>query len=414
MQPGDVSAAWEDNAEQWLAWARTPGQDVYYFKLNLPAFEALLPPPGKRTLDVGCGEGRLGGSLTQAGHRVTGIDSSRTLATAARELGGYDEIVIGDAARLPWPANHFDLAVAFMTLHDMPRPATVIREVARVLEPSGLFCLAIIHPLNRPTEAIADYFSERRFSEVVSRNGIEMTFDGIDRPLQNYTLALTQAGFVIEDLREPRATPAAVASAPDLAPAGGRPFFLHQRCRLEHADLWRTATPILETERLILEPLRVDHATEMAPLLDDVRLHRFTGGRPATPGELLERYARQVTGSSPDGRQRWLNWIVRRRCDGLAAGFVQATVTESNGTAELAWTIAEPYQRRGYAREAAGSMAAWLATSETRRLVACVNPEHDASAAVARALGLTATREVRDGETVWARDLEALSARPPH
>jgi hypothetical protein len=33
------------------------------------------------------------------------------------------------------------------------------------------------------------------------------------------------------------------------------------------------------TERLDLEPLTVAHAAELAPLLDDIRLHEFTGGR---------------------------------------------------------------------------------------------------------------------------------------
>ena len=31
---GDVSDAWESNAEQWLAWARTPGHDIYFWQVN--------------------------------------------------------------------------------------------------------------------------------------------------------------------------------------------------------------------------------------------------------------------------------------------------------------------------------------------------------------------------------------------
>ncbi len=37
----------------------------------------------------------------------------------------------------------------------------------------------------------------------------------------------------------------------------------------------------LESKRLILEPLRVEHADELAPVLDDLKLHRFIGGAPA-------------------------------------------------------------------------------------------------------------------------------------
>lgn len=228
----DVSDAWEVNAEQWLAWARTPAHDSYYWQLNLPAFAELVPAAGRRTLDVGCGEGRIGRWLATSGHRVAGIDSSPTLVARAREAGGYEEVTCGDAVAMPWPNDHFDLAVAFMSLHDMPEPAGVIREIARVLEPGCLLCIAIIHPLNRPADHFDDYFSEQRFSEAISRNGLTMTFDGIDRPLESYSRALSVGGFAIDDLREPRASAAAIERAPDLAPAARKPYFLHLRCRL--------------------------------------------------------------------------------------------------------------------------------------------------------------------------------------
>ncbi len=123
-----------------------------------------------------------------------------------------------------------------MVLQDMPEPAAAIREIARVLEPGGVLCLAVVHPLNRPVEFLGDYFTERRISEVVARRGLEMRFEGVDRPLESYTRALSAAGLVIEALREPRASSAAVARAPELAPAERKPFFLHMRCRLDKPE----------------------------------------------------------------------------------------------------------------------------------------------------------------------------------
>jgi RimJ/RimL family protein N-acetyltransferase len=160
----------------------------------------------------------------------------------------------------------------------------------------------------------------------------------------------------------------------------------------------------LQTPRLVLEPLRVAHAEEMAPLLDDARLHTYTGGRPSTLAELQARYRRQSLGRSPDGRQRWLNWIVRRRQDGVAVGFVQATVDAEPPvmTAELAWKIGVAYQRQGYAGEAAARMAQWLRAQGVKRLVARIHPDNVASMAVARGLGLAATGELRAAEMVWA------------
>jgi RimJ/RimL family protein N-acetyltransferase len=151
-----------------------------------------------------------------------------------------------------------------------------------------------------------------------------------------------------------------------------------------------------------LEPLRVEHAQEIAPLLDDPGLHVFIGGEPASLPELRDRYRRQVVGHSPDGSQRWLNWIVRRLDDGAAVGTVQATVVSDaeSITAEVAWVVGTAYQGSGYAQEAAATMVAWLRRHHVTVIVAHVHADHRSSAAVARALGLTPTI-VEDGEVRW-------------
>ncbi|HEX6344069.1 GNAT family N-acetyltransferase [Umezawaea sp.] len=149
----------------------------------------------------------------------------------------------------------------------------------------------------------------------------------------------------------------------------------------------------ITTQRLVLEPLRVEHAEEVAALLDDVRLHEFTGGEPPTPDQLRDRYARQVAGIG----RGWFNWIVRH--DGVVVGTVQATLEA--GVAEVAWVVGTAHQGRGYAGEAAVGMARWLLAHGVRGLVAHVHPEHRASAAVARRVGLVASDVVVDGEVRW-------------
>lgn len=163
------------------------------------------------------------------------------------------------------------------------------------------------------------------------------------------------------------------------------------------------ASPSLSSSRLLLEPLRVDHAEEMASLLDDPGLYTFIGGRPATREELRERYRRLVVGRSPDGSQGWLNWVVRRRDDGRAVGTAQATVAEEAGrlTAEVAWVIGSEHQHQGYAREAAQAMVMWLRQEGVETVVAHVHPQHDASMRVARAAGLAPTGVVVDDEVRW-------------
>jgi RimJ/RimL family protein N-acetyltransferase len=170
------------------------------------------------------------------------------------------------------------------------------------------------------------------------------------------------------------------------------------------------AVPVAEpirSDRLDLEPLRIDHAPEAARLFDDEGLHRYTGGVPATEEELRRRYGRQAEGSSPDGSEAWLNWMLRHRGTGQLLGTVQATVRrDGDGTpvAELAWVVASAQQGKGYGREAAAAMTAWLQGQGVLRFTAHIHPEHRASMAVGRALGMSATQTAVDGEIRWSTD----------
>lgn len=167
-------------------------------------------------------------------------------------------------------------------------------------------------------------------------------------------------------------------------------------------DDWPDA-PVLLTGRLALEPVRVGHAEEMAQVLADPELYVFIGGRPLTAPELRTRYRGLALGRSVDGSQRWLNWIVRLRGSGLAVGTVQATVTvdDDHVVAQLAWIVGLEHQRRGYAREAATAVTAWLREQGSTVLIADIHPQHTASIKVARALGLQANHEMIGDEVRW-------------
>ncbi|MEU4349103.1 GNAT family N-acetyltransferase [Streptomyces sp. NPDC023838] len=158
------------------------------------------------------------------------------------------------------------------------------------------------------------------------------------------------------------------------------------------------AGKVFSGARTELEPLRVEHAEEMARVLGDPALHRFIGGAPDTAERLRARYARMTAGS-PDPGVRWLNWVVRLREEDRLVGTVQATV--EGGTAEIAWVVGTPWQGRGLAREAARALVDGLRAHGVRDFVAHIHPDHTASAAVARAAGLAPTGERQDGEVRW-------------
>jgi RimJ/RimL family protein N-acetyltransferase len=158
----------------------------------------------------------------------------------------------------------------------------------------------------------------------------------------------------------------------------------------------------LESKRLVLEPLLPEHADELAPLLDDVSLHRFTGGEPESLEELRARFERQAAGHSPNGKECWLNWTVRTHPTGEAVGTVQATISgEREPVAELAWVIGASHQQQGFAKEAAALVVSWLRTRGVTRVRAHIHPDHGASIAVARSIGLLPTEEIDDGEVRW-------------
>jgi ubiquinone/menaquinone biosynthesis C-methylase UbiE len=63
-----------------------------------------VPAPGRATLDVGCGEGRVTRDLAARGHRVIGIDASPTLLGAATDADPDGHYQLADAVALPFEA----------------------------------------------------------------------------------------------------------------------------------------------------------------------------------------------------------------------------------------------------------------------------------------------------------------------
>jgi SAM-dependent methyltransferase len=234
----DLGDRWEAEAARWIEWARAPDHDSYW-RFHRDQFLRLLPPPACQTVDIGCGEGRLTRHLKAMGHAIIGIDSSPSMVAAARAADPALDVRLADAAALPLGDGSADLAVAFMSLHDIDRMADAVREIGRVLAPGGRLCLAIVHPLNSagrfqqpdaeaPFVIAGDYLSEFDYHDTVARDRLRMIFHSRHRPLQQYFIALEDAGFVVETLREPPLPEHAVTS--ESSRRWQRiPLFLHLR-----------------------------------------------------------------------------------------------------------------------------------------------------------------------------------------
>ena len=207
--------AWEAQADNWIAWTRL-GIDDRFFSAHAARFLELVPPPGHLTLDLGAGEGRVGRLLRERGHRVVEVDTSARAVRAGADLSGEPGIV-GDVARLPLRSMIADLAIVFMSFQDVDDMPRAVGEAARTLEPSGTFVFAIVHPMNSagrsapvspdderlpPFVVTESYLEHRHYADEMERDGRFMRFESLHRPLEAFSRALQDAGFLIETLRE--------------------------------------------------------------------------------------------------------------------------------------------------------------------------------------------------------------------
>jgi SAM-dependent methyltransferase len=193
---------WEREATRWAQLVRAGGNGSDSI---LETFASLLPPAGRATLDLACGEGRLSRWLAAEGHHVVGIDSSPTMIRLASEADPDGDYRVADAAELPLDIGSVDLVVAYMCLQDLDDPAAALLEAARVLMPDGRLCLAIIHPFWSAGEVDeeGDRFLVRgSYFDTIAHIRPVLQVPSVHRPLEAYFRALEVAGLMVETLRE--------------------------------------------------------------------------------------------------------------------------------------------------------------------------------------------------------------------
>ncbi|HWT06183.1 MAG TPA: GNAT family N-acetyltransferase [Xanthomonadales bacterium] len=157
----------------------------------------------------------------------------------------------------------------------------------------------------------------------------------------------------------------------------------------------------LDTERLLLEPIRADHADGMFEGLREPSLYAYqTDEPPRDVASLRERYARLGSGHSTDELAHWLNWILVRRDDGATAGYVQATVDKDRSSAKIGYLVLPAQQRRGFGAEAVGAMVRHLLAAGVGRLHAVVDARNAASIALIERQGFTRTRTRRSDDVI--------------
>jgi SAM-dependent methyltransferase len=137
---------WRRVAAEWVTWARTPNHDAFWaYRASLLAF---IGRGEGEALDVGCGEGRVSRVLKDCGYRVTATDPVEAFISAAKQAGTADDYKVAAAADLPFADDSFDLAIAYNVLMDVDDVPIALREIGRVLRPTGTLLISIVHPFS--------------------------------------------------------------------------------------------------------------------------------------------------------------------------------------------------------------------------------------------------------------------------
>lgn len=144
-----LRSVWDAHAKDW---------SEVQEGLSLPLYKTILsclPVVGRcRLLDLGCGAGSFCSLAASIGVRPTGLDSSPTMLSIARERLPDVEFVLGDMQDLPFASGSFDAVTAIYSVQNASSARAVLREMKRVARPGAAVVVATFGPEERCEAAI--------------------------------------------------------------------------------------------------------------------------------------------------------------------------------------------------------------------------------------------------------------------
>jgi len=126
------------------SWAQSDSYDYFmgrWSKLMAPVFlDWVKAPESSKWLEIGCGTGALSEAIVHSANpnQLTSIDPSELFLEKAKErLQGKGEFIVGDASKLSFQENSFDIIVSGLALNFFPNIEKALSEMKRVIKPNG-------------------------------------------------------------------------------------------------------------------------------------------------------------------------------------------------------------------------------------------------------------------------------------
>ncbi|WP_225333406.1 class I SAM-dependent methyltransferase [Halomicrobium urmianum] len=174
----------DDVAQEYEAKRFSRGGQLIDRREKEAVLDAIGPVDGKSVLEVACGTGRFTVMLADRGADVVGLDISGPMLQQGREkarsagLSDSVEFMRGDAARLPFPDDHFDAVVAMRFFHLADTPAAFLAEMRRVSKKQVFF-----DTFNRFSTRSLYNWALPMGSRLYSRWEVDRLLDGADLEL---------------------------------------------------------------------------------------------------------------------------------------------------------------------------------------------------------------------------------------
>lgn len=158
---------------------------------NLGAVEFSRVQTGHSVLEVGAGTGNFLRHFQAVAERLVAVDVTDGMLDVARREHPAIVPVMADGRRLPFPSRSFDLVTSAQALHHVHQPMPFLREMRRVVKPSG-------------SVLIVDQVATERYEEIAFRDQLEVLRDpshAVSRAPSAFTIMVQAAGMSIVDQR---------------------------------------------------------------------------------------------------------------------------------------------------------------------------------------------------------------------